>query len=79
MVHSLDIEANCWHCADDLAQVQLTQDGSLACVVKPDDDHAHLLASYKAAEDFGKHKTHLFINYYDYTQGFWGFGVAFLK
>ena len=58
VVHSLHVETDSGHGGDDLAEVQFVQNGSLACIVQADDNHAHLLLTSNTAEDFREDETH---------------------
>ena len=58
VLDSLDVEADRGDGGDNLAKLELVQDGGLASRVKPDHQDAHILLAEQLAEDLGEGETH---------------------
>jgi len=54
VLHSLDVETDGGNCCNDLAELQLVQDGGLTGSVKTDHEDPHVLLAEKAAENLCK-------------------------
>ena len=58
VLHGLDVEANGGDGRDDLAQLELVEDGRLAGGVEADHQDAHILLAEELAEDLGEGEAH---------------------
>ena len=58
VLNRLDVEANRRDGGDNLAKLELVQDGGLASSVKADHQDAHILLAEQLAEDLGEGETH---------------------
>lgn len=61
VLDSLDVEADSGDSSDDLAKLELVENGGLTSGVKTDHEDAHLLLAEEALPDFRKHSTHLVV------------------
>ena len=58
VLHSLDVEANRWDGGDNLAELELVEDGGLTGGVEADHQDAHILLAEELAEELAEREAH---------------------
>jgi len=58
VLDGLDIETDSGDCGNDLAKLQLIQNGCLSCSIQTDHQNSHLLFAPELVEELGECKTH---------------------
>merc|ERR1719222_1497539 len=59
VLHSLHVESNRRNSRDNLAQLQLVQNGGLTSSIETNHQNSHLLLANKALEQLSKNRTHV--------------------
>ena len=58
VLHSLDVEANRWDGGDNLAELELVEDGGLTGGVEAHHEDAHLLLAHQLRQRLREHSAH---------------------